>query len=393
MTTTTEKVYVVQEFIDRLHDAILSGMAGTYWIEGEVEGLSKSGDKKNWFFNLVSTDQTDGKRYSLPCVVWPKDQKKLLSHGELPADGTVVRFQGHVAAFKARGATPQFIVHDIDTTEARVGEVESTKISLADTLKADGTLERQKRLMPFDLQPPFRIALVTSVDSAAYHDFTKEIQSGGYEFRVSTFDARTQGDQAVPSVVAALAAAAQSKPSFIALVRGGGSRHDLSWFDREEIVRAVADSPIPVLTGIGHEIDTSIADLAAWRSFKTPTAVAAWLVELAKVHESDLVSWHARLKQLVSASWGGAVQWLTTVMKQFDVEQRALLEREEAELAAGLEKLHLLEPERVLERGFAIVRHYGDNRVVKNGNVLDPEDIIKIQFKEDVTVVATIDVS
>ncbi|MBL8769389.1 MAG: hypothetical protein JNL94_18600, partial [Planctomycetes bacterium] len=104
----------------------------------------------------------------------------------------------------------------------------------------------------------------------------------GVAFRIAFVDARMQGEDTTRTVVAALRTLVRRSPDVIVIVRGGGSVLDLSWFDKEDVVRAVADAAIPVLTGIGHEIDTSVTDLAAHRHFKTPTAVAAFLVERAQ---------------------------------------------------------------------------------------------------------------
>src|SRR6187401_1660991 len=107
-----------------------------------------------------------------------------------------------------------------------------------------------------------------------------------------------QGEDTSRTVRAALLAVAAQGLDCILLVRGGGSRIDLSWFDREDIARAIADCPVPVLTGIGHEIDTSVADLMAHRSFKTPTALAEFLVQAARLARDHAEDCWARALEL-----------------------------------------------------------------------------------------------
>jgi exodeoxyribonuclease VII large subunit len=126
---------------------------------------------------------------------------------------------------------------------------------------------------------PERIGLVTSVGSAAYNDFVRELEQGGFGHRVEVVDARVQGAEAETTLLAGLRTLARRGCEVVALVRGGGSQSDLAAFDGEALARAIARMPVPVITGIGHEIDTSVADLVAHHSFKTPTACAAFLVE------------------------------------------------------------------------------------------------------------------
>jgi len=125
---------------------------------------------------------------------------------------------------------------------------------------------------------PQRIGLITSAGSAASEDFLTELAQSGLGFKVSACDSRVQGDLAVDGLLAGLRALSKMDLDVIVVIRGGGSRGDLAVFDNEELARCIAEAPVPVLTGIGHEIDTSVADAVAHTALKTPTAVAAELV-------------------------------------------------------------------------------------------------------------------
>ena len=126
---------------------------------------------------------------------------------------------------------------------------------------------------------PLRIALITSRESAAYHDFLSGLAESGYGFKVLLLHAAMQGRDAEREVVSALAAIARLPVDCAVLIRGGGSRSDLAVFDSRAIAEAIARAPFPVLAGLGHEIDVSIADQVAHQSFKTPTKVAEFLIE------------------------------------------------------------------------------------------------------------------
>src|SRR5260370_3043889 len=128
---------------------------------------------------------------------------------------------------------------------------------------------------------PLRIGLVTSVASAAYHDFLDELDASGFAFRVGVCDVRVQGANAPRRVVWALRRLARIAPALdaVVLVRGGGSRADLAPFDSDDVARALAAISLPVLTGIGHEIDRSGADEVADNAHMTPPAADPVLVE------------------------------------------------------------------------------------------------------------------
>ncbi|HUF97904.1 MAG TPA: exodeoxyribonuclease VII large subunit, partial [Ilumatobacter sp.] len=127
---------------------------------------------------------------------------------------------------------------------------------------------------------PLSVGVVTSVGSAAWHDFQHEIEQSGFGFRLVVCDTRVQGDGAEHSVAAAVRTLARRTDlDCLVIIRGGGARNELATFDAESIALAIATSPVVVITGLGHEVDRSVADEVAHTAVKTPTACAALLVE------------------------------------------------------------------------------------------------------------------
>ena len=126
---------------------------------------------------------------------------------------------------------------------------------------------------------PLRVGLVSSAGTAAYRDFAHGLETSGYAFRVALCDVRVQGDAASRRIVWGLRRLARLDLDVIAVVRGGGARSDLAPFDTEIVARAITEMPVPVITGIGHETDRTIADDVAHTCAKTPTAAAATLDE------------------------------------------------------------------------------------------------------------------
>lgn len=271
----------ISELSGRIQGAIKQSFPNRVWVVGELTGFERNQSRRHWFFQLTENDPSTGRTYSLDVVIWDDERRLLFGRaGKLKGDvelrdGLQIRALVQVD-FPAKTGRLQLSIRDIDAAHT-LGRIALDRKRLIERLSAEGLLEQQKRLALPAL--PLRIGLVTAADSAAFNDFVQELTAARLSFVVRFFDARMQGDATERTVCRGLQVMASYQVDVIALVRGGGSTTDLAWFDKEALVRAVASCPVPVLTGIGHEIDTSVADLAAHVSLKTPTAVAAFLVD------------------------------------------------------------------------------------------------------------------
>lgn len=178
-------------------------------------------------------------------------------------------------------------VLDIDPVYT-LGELAVTKAAILKKLALEGLLEKNKSIeLP---QMPLCVGLVTGEGTAAYKDFTTRLAASPFKFRVIPAFAKMQGNDTESSVLAALDTLREnSEIDVVCIVRGGGSKTDLNYFDSEALCRAVANYPIPVFTGIGHEIDKSLLDEVAYLSCITPTDCAKRLVERAQESWTDLV--------------------------------------------------------------------------------------------------------
>lgn len=169
-------------------------------------------------------------------------------------------------------------ITDIDPAFT-LGDLERQRLQTIARLQQDGVWEMNRVLpMPEVVQ---RVAVVSSAQAAGYQDFCKELAKSPYRFETALFDAFMQGAAAEDSIVSALCEVANRQTDFdaVVIIRGGGSRNDLSCFDSYRLCTYVAQFPLPVVTGIGHDKDTSVADMVAHMALKTPTAVAGWLVD------------------------------------------------------------------------------------------------------------------
>ncbi|MGA1551840.1 MAG: exodeoxyribonuclease VII large subunit [Ilumatobacteraceae bacterium] len=272
----SDTTYGVVELTAAINDSLRDRFGSGVWVVGEISGLVDRGP--HTYFTLVE-ESADGKAVlnvqlfaNVKRTITPILRRSRL---EL-ADGTRVRVFGTLDVYPPTGRLG-LKLSDIDP-EFTIGDIGAAREALLARLLAEDLIEANRRL-PLPVAP-MRLGLVTSIGSAAWHDFCNELERSGFGFEVSAIDARVQGDEAEEMVAAAIRSLGRRGVDLIVVIRGGGSRNDLAAFDAEGIARAIATSPIPVFTGIGHEIDRSVADEVAGRAWKTPTACAGALVDM-----------------------------------------------------------------------------------------------------------------
>jgi exodeoxyribonuclease VII large subunit len=248
------------------------------WVAGEAQRVRPSA-RGHVYFELVEKGERDEIVGKLDAVIWKGEylriQRLLAASQQKLVDGVQIRCRGSLDFYAPSGRL-QVCVREVDPAFT-LGLLERRRRETLAALAAAGLLEANRGLPLAEL--PLSIALITSQGSAAYHDFLSGLAESGYGFRVLLFHAAMQGRDAEREVVSALAALRGLAVDCAVLIRGGGSRTDLAAFDSRAIAEAIARAPFPVLTGLGHEIDQSIADLTAHTAFKTPTKVAEFLIE------------------------------------------------------------------------------------------------------------------
>ncbi|RZK57652.1 MAG: exodeoxyribonuclease VII large subunit [Hymenobacter sp.] len=207
-----------------------------------------------------------------------------------------------------------------------VGELARQRLATLRKLAEKDLLERQQELTL--ALGPQRLAVISSPTAAGLQDFVRQLEEAPYDFALTLFSAVMQGETAPASIRAALDQVRPRRGQFdvVVLIRGGGSKTDLLAFDEYGLAAAVASFPLPVLTGIGHERDEAVVDLVAYRALKTPTAVAAFLVErlarlealfmelaerVAERSRQHLAQHHARLQRLADRSHEAARQQIS----------------------------------------------------------------------------------
>ena len=190
-----------------------------------------------------------------------------------------------------------FVITNVDINY-NLGALEGKKKAILEQLLKEGILERNKEhKLPKVIQ---RIALVASPDTSGYEDFLNQLKKNfyGYAYHVTTFPAKVQGDTAAKEITEQLAKISYSDFDAVVLLRGGGSKFDLEAFNDYDLAKAIGSCSLPVITGIGHETDTSIADLTAHTALKTPSAAGAFIVERTVEFENDIQLAYLNIKRI-----------------------------------------------------------------------------------------------
>ncbi len=303
----------ITQLFSKVERVLKSTFTGEIWISGEIRQM-KVLPKGHCFIDLVDPTNADGANapvLSVKCWAgqWRAVRNTLDDLGVTLEVGMVVRARGEVNFYKARG-TVDFTLSALDT-DALLGKVAAERARLIKALVDEDLFDRQKRLPAPAL--PLRIGLVASPGTEGCNDFLGQLSSSGMAFSVTLVRSAVQGADAPPQIARAITALQRERLDVIVLVRGGGSKVDLATFDTEPVVRAVATSNLPVITGIGHTGDRSLADEVAFRSYITPTECGQ---ELSRV----VIDW-----------WAGRIQQGRTMARlateRLDRAERAVEQR------------------------------------------------------------------
>ena len=422
-----EKALTLYELNCMVADTIDATLARSYWVEAELSEVREN--RGHCYMELIEKDGNGNvlvARASAKC--WRNVWSVIMPYfvritGQQVHSGMKLMLQVHAQFHPQYGFS--WIVDDINP-EFTMGDMMRKRQEIVRRLKEEGVFDLQKELR----LPMFasRIAVISSETAAGYGDFCNQLETNeyGFKFHIELFQTVMQGGQVEPGIISALDRINGREEEFdaVVIIRGGGATADLSGFDTLELAENVANFPLPVITGIGHERDESVLDMVAFLRVKTPTAAASFLIDqlaatLARVEnaqrtlaegvrrkletekmrlrhfgshipvlfslvrtkqEARLDALFHRLAERMGESLHRSAFHLDALMQQALPPLHLRLSEASHRLEMLDQRVRLLDPSLLLKRGYSITLHNG--RAVRSAGELKAGDVITTRFAE-----------
>ena len=413
-----------------VRDVISMSLPDSYWVEAELSE-AREGYGGHCYMELIEKDEHSNTPIAKAHASCWRNRWMLLKPqfervtGQRIHAGMKVLLKVHAQFHENYGFS--WIVDDIDPTYT-MGDMARKRMEIIQTLKEEGVFDLQKELkLPMFCQ---RIAVISSATAAGYGDFCNQLADNGYglQFTTALFAATMQGEGVEQSVISALNRINEEWENWdcVVIIRGGGATSDLSGFDTLALAENVANFPLPIITGIGHERDESVLDMISFQRVKTPTAAAAFLVgHLTEVYariedaQEAIVNYVKRRLQVERMKFERLSTQIPTLFSLVKVRQSNRLDqllnrlkvKAERIPADGLHRLEMLEarlkepvarklerelhridmlsqraiaqdPERLLSRGYSITLK--DGKSIKDASQLKAGDEIETRFAKGV---------
>ena len=413
-----------------VRDVISMSLPDSYWVEAELSE-AREGYGGHCYMELIQKDDRSNTPIAKAHASCWRNRWMLLKPqfervtGQRIHAGMKVLLKVHAQFHENYGFS--WIVDDLDPTYT-MGDMARKRMEIIQTLKEEGVFDLQKELtLPMFCQ---RIAVISSATAAGYGDFCNQLADNGYglQFTTALFSATMQGEGVEQSVISALNRINEEWEQWdcVVIIRGGGATSDLSGFDTLALAENVANFPLPIITGIGHERDESVLDMISFQRVKTPTAAAAFLVDhltevYARVEDAQeaIVNYVKRLLQVERMKFERLSSQIPTLFSLVKVRQNNRLDqllnrlkmKAERIPAEGLHRLEMLDarlkepvarklererhrlemlsqravaqdPERLLSRGYSITLK--DGKSIKDAADLQAGEEIETRFAKGV---------
>ena len=379
----SEQRYTLRQLNLMVRDAIEMQMPDEYWVEAELSECRERGG--HCYMELIEKEEqtnTPVARASAKC--WRQTWQILQPHfervtGQPLHAGLKVLLRVYAQYHEAYGFS--WIVTDIDPTYT-IGDMARKRQETIRQLKEEGVFDLQRELrIPLFAK---RIAVISAAGAAGYGDFCRQLEDNeyGFKFEVTLFPAIMQGEQVELSVISALNKIYEQSPNtydVVVIIRGGGATADLSGFDTLALAENVAQFPLPIITGIGHDRDESILDMVSNTRVKTPTAAAALLIDnLRQVWE------RLNLAQQRISMAGHIIIDARHRIEMLQQRLAIAIERLMTNQKHRLSQIELLlqsyDPQLLLRRGYSITLHHG--RAVRDPQQLQAGDEIETRVEK-----------
>ena len=389
-----------------VRNRVQAAMPDRYWVRAEVSE-ARENRSGHCYLELVEKDETSGEMQAKArAVIWATVYRMLRAHfaaetGMAIAPGIKLLIEVSVDMHELYGYT--LTVHDIDPSYT-MGDMARQRAEIIRRLTQEGIIDMNRELS-WPLLPQ-RIAVISSPTAAGYGDFIDQLHRNpyGYRFYTALYTAAMQGAHAESSVIEALERIYAHESDFdgVVIIRGGGATSELSCFDSYPLAQNVAQFPLPLIVGIGHDRDETVLDRVANVRVKTPTAAAEWLI--ARVAEADrrrldlqasLASEiDNRLRQERQRLAAAGQRLPLLIERRITLERSRLdhlaptlrqavtrsMERQQQRLALLSRSVELSSPERILKRGFSLTLKEG--KAVRSADELRSGDRITTFYGE-----------
>ena len=396
----TERHFSLQQLNLLVRDAINSCLSGVYWLETEIAQINEN--RGHCYLEFIQKEQgynTPVARAQAKCWrnTWGSI-KPYFEHttGQTLKAGMKVLVLVHPDFHEAFGFS--WIVDDIDP-RFTLGDMARRRQEIIKILKEEGVFDLNRELpLPLFTQ---RIAVISSSTAAGYGDFSRQLSDNTYGFRFTTtlFEATMQGEGVENSIIAALNAINDDIELYdcVVIIRGGGATSDMSGFDSLALAENVANFPIPIITGIGHDRDECILDMVSHTRVKTPTAAAAFLIERLATVSDRIDSAAERIASYVQQRMTAEKNRLTRASERIPIlfslvktKQDSKLERLNQAMLHSIrlkldkqgmaldmlsQRASSLDPALLLKRGYSITTR-ADGHALRSPSQVKPGDVI-----------------
>ena len=428
VTVDPASVLSLTELNRNIKQALRDALPETYWVRAETSEVRVNSYSGHCYLEFIEKDERTGQVAARARgTIWAQQYAVIRPYfeeetGRPFTSGLKVLVRVAVDFHELYGLS--LTVHDIDPSFT-VGDLVRRRKEIVRQLQADGVFDLNRAL---SLPPlPQRIAVISSATAAGYEDFTDQLLHNeyGFPFYVKLYPALMQGERTEASIIAALDRIYAHHEAFdaVAIIRGGGSTADLSSFDSYALAANCAQFPLPIITGIGHERDDTVVDLVAHTRLKTPTAVAAFLIDCMTLRLTELTELRDRLCRATNTHIEREQQTLHTIASRFPllvaghIERRrtewhrlsarlaavpqlierhreritalplrlrratdSLLMRRRHTLELSEQHIRLASPDLLLRRGYTLTLR--DGIIVKHAASLSPGDAVTIRFAD-----------
>ena len=371
------------EFQSRLKKGIESLFPNRLWIRAEVSAV-KARNGSHCYLELSQSDQS-GLIAKASAIIWSSKYRFIAPYFE-SVTGSPIQ-EGMVILVEVQPTYSQLygfslIINDIDP-EYSLGLKELERQKTIERLQSEGLMDLQKELALPAL--PYDLAVISASDAAGYRDFMRHLDENPYGFKVNPvlYPALMQGVDCPASIIAALDAVMESGQHYdaVLIMRGGGSKLDLACYDDYDLAAVIAQYPLPVLTGVGHDHDFHVCDMVAHEYVKTPTALADFILDMYENEDARLSSYHTRMRLALSSRVSSMENKATRLIDRIRNASSIKLSLAEAALNVMKTRIAAADPRKIMERGYALAVD-ADGVVLKNAAGVSAGDSVSVMFAD-----------